>query len=248
MKPVNLLPESSRPRVASGRFSGSAYAIVGGLGLVLVMAVLYVLSGNSVNSKRSDIESAKAETQAAEQRAGSYSAFTNFSQITQAREQTVRSLATVRFDWERVMREVSRVVPSNIWLLGVNASVNTQSESGSSPTAAASSGTSGSTDGTTPGSPTLAVNGCAPSQTSVAGLLVRLRQMDRVDDVSLGESAKADDSGGSTAGGASDSAGSGEGTCPTSRYRFSANVTFKTPQPGSQSSEGNVPASLGGGQ
>ncbi len=40
-----------------------------------------------------------------------------------ARVETVTSLAQSRFDWERVMRELSLVLPGTVWLTNVTGTV-----------------------------------------------------------------------------------------------------------------------------
>jgi Tfp pilus assembly protein PilN len=238
MRAVNLLPESSRPQRGTGRFGGSAYAIVGALAVALVMAAMYVLASNELTEKESEIAAAKAETQEAQERAGALTAFADFAQITQAREATVRDLAMVRFDWERVMREIAHVIPNDIWLLDMTASSSPQDSAEVSTTAP--TGTPTTTTG-----PSLTLDGCAPSQSAVAALLVRLREMDRVDEVELGESVRQDTGGESAVG---DSATGAEGSCPGDRFKFTVSVTFSAPVPGeTPAGDESVPAALGGG-
>ena len=50
-------------------------------------------------------------------------AYTNFSQLKEQRIASVRTVADTRFDWERLMRELSRVMPSGSWIQATDASV-----------------------------------------------------------------------------------------------------------------------------
>src|SRR6185437_7578926 len=51
VKPVNLLPQSARPYVASGGRSTSSYALLGALALLVVAAVVYVSSANTITTR-----------------------------------------------------------------------------------------------------------------------------------------------------------------------------------------------------
>ncbi|MGH2716395.1 MAG: PilN domain-containing protein [Thermoleophilaceae bacterium] len=236
MRPVNLLPESSRRHRPSGKLGGSAYAVVGLLAVLLAMAVAYVLTTNDISDKEGKIATAEAEAAEARQRAGSFSAFSGFAQIKEARLASVRDRAAVRFDWERLMREVSHVIPDDVWLLDMSASTAPQDASGGAAT---------TTPGTAaPLNPSLTLSGCAKGQPSVAALMVRLRKLHRTEDVQLTESGRQDPTEGE---GATDGAASSGDSCVSDRYRFAVTVSFSAPNPAEEAAGGAVPAALGGG-
>ena len=249
MKPVNLLPERHRPRTATGDRQGSSYIVLAVLGGVLVAALIYVLTVNQINSRRDAVTQAKADTQQAQARIQSLSAYGNFVQVKNARVQAVKQLAEGRFDWELMMRELARVLPSDVWLQTANASDGTDGtssgSSSSTPAPPSSSSSSASSSSTSPASDqgastaTLDLTGCAKSQHEVAVTLVRLRQMAGATDVSLKQSTATQSDGtstGSTSSGAS-------GGCAPGQYSFEANVTLTKENAGAN----EVPASLGGG-
>jgi len=242
MKPVNLLPERHRPRTASGGRQGSSYVLLAALGGVLVAALIYSLTVNQINSRRDAVTQAKADTQQANARIGSLSAYGNFVQVKNARVQSVKQLAEGRFDWELMMRELARVLPSDVWLQSADASTGDGATPGSgSSSASAGSSSSAPAASTTTGddSPaTLDLTGCAKSQQEVAVTLVRLRQMAGATDVALKQSTATKSDGSSSSG-----SSSGSGSCSPGQYAFEANVTLAKPDAGSD----KVPASLGGG-
>ncbi len=221
MKPVNLLPDEHRPRRASGERPGSAYAVVGVLAVALAMAGFYVLTANQVSSREDAAAQAQRDTQAAQAEIVTLGPFANFSQIKQVRVASVTSLAEGRFDWERFVRELALVLPERTYLSQVDASVL--------PDAATAA------PATTATGPTATLVGCAPRQPDVAQLMVRLRELYRVQDVSLTESAK----------GSSDSV-SESGDCG-SFYAFTVIVAFTPAEPVVDGAGRQVPASLGGG-
>jgi Tfp pilus assembly protein PilN len=223
LRPVNLIPGEQRLQ-ATGARSGSAYVIVGVLAVLLGMVAFYVLTSNKVNQRKADAAEAKAQADQLEARAKSLGAFQTFSAIKETRLASVRTVADSRFDWERMMRELSRVIPEGSWLLSVDAST----------TGAPGDTSTTSQSGTASGPPAAQLVGCAPRQSEVAKMMVRLRELHKVNDVKLTQSAR----------GSGDSSGV-EGC---DRYQFDVTVTFGAPQPKEAPRGANrVPASLGGG-
>ena len=231
MRPVNLLPARYRPAKSSGKRSGSAYVVLGVLGALLLAVFLLVHTSNQVADRKAQTAAADAEAQKAEAQTGTLAAYGNFKQAKETRTQSVGSLANGRFDWERFMRELARVLPAEVSLSGAEASVTGETE-GADPAAA-------------PAGPTATLTGCAVSHPDVATLMVRLRQMDRVTEVKLTESAKASDGGGSGQPAAGGAGGGGCGKLVT----FEVAVIFDPAPPAPQvGGVADVPASLGGGQ
>jgi Tfp pilus assembly protein PilN len=230
MKAVNLIPSDQRSAQATGKQSGSAYVVIGVLATLLVMAVAYVFTANNVTDNKNKAAAAKAEADQLEAKAGQRKAFTNFAAIKQTRLASVAGIANTRFDWERLMRELSRVMPAGAWLQSADASVT--GDVGE--TAAASDLAAG-----TAPQPAADLVGCTPKQTDVAAMMVRLRQMHRVSDVKLNESRV--ESAGKKADITFDSCGS--------YAQFNLTVSFAPTAPVTEAPRGEttVPAALGGG-
>jgi Tfp pilus assembly protein PilN len=223
MRPVNLLPESQRRRDPGAR-AGSSYVVVGVLSALLVMTLAYVLVSNQVTSRNDEAAAASAEAERLEARVGALGAFGDFTQVLQTRATSVRELASSRFDWERLMRELARVLPDEGWLQEAEASLTGEEAAGSTglPVAA--------------GGPQINLIGCTPKQSDVASLMVRLRRVHRVEDVTLNESKR-------------EKAGSPASLETCGRlYQFDLDVTFAAAV-ASEAPAGrtSVPASLGGG-
>jgi Tfp pilus assembly protein PilN len=230
VKAVNLLPEQHRRGPRQGAPTGGAYVVVGLLGVLLLMAVVYTFTANQANSRKSDAASAAQEAQRLEARAKALGSYGNFSQIKVTRTASVKQLATSRFDWERMLRELASVLPAGGWLKEASASVTGDVSSTAS---APSSTTAGAA-----AQPTLKLIGCAPSQSEVAKFMVRLRQLYLVSDVNLTQSVEGDANSPPTL----DNCG---------RYlEFDLSVTFISAAPtGDETPPGrkSVPARLGGG-
>ena len=123
MRPVNLLPEQHRQRRATGSLSGSAYVVVGVLGTPLLAVLVYTLTANQVTSRKDQTAQARQKADSAEARAASLGAYGNFSRLKTTRIASVTQVAQGRFDWERLVRETSLVLPNHTWLTEVSASV-----------------------------------------------------------------------------------------------------------------------------
>lgn len=170
MRPVNLLPPRYRPARASGERPGIGYAAIGALAVLLLMVVFYVLTNNKINDANEKASKAEAEKAEAQARAGQLTAFGDFTALRASREGAVASIAEVRFDWERTMRETALVLPKKVYLTSFN-------------------GTTAGAEGAA-GTPSVTMSGCAPTHPAVADTIVRLRKMHNVVSVDLSTSAK----------------------------------------------------------
>jgi Tfp pilus assembly protein PilN len=140
------------------------------------------------------------------------------SKVPAERQARVGALAAAlgeRVDWDRLLREVSQVTPSNVWLLSVNAQ---------SPSMVA---TAQATAGVAPLGTSLpqgiVINGCTYSQDAVAVFLARLDVVPDLSNMTLGKSSDGNSVGGSGGGGG----GGGGGTCPAGLYSFTLNGYVK---------------------
>jgi Tfp pilus assembly protein PilN len=241
VNPVNLLPARHRPRTPTGQQQGSAYIVVAVLGALLVLVVFYVLTVNGVNTRKGQVARAKAETAQARSRAGSLSAYGDFSKVKATRVQSVKQLADGRIDWERLTRGLARVLPDHVWLTSASASASGAPSAPGSTASAASSTAQASTD------PQVQLAGCAPSHAVVAATLVRLRELPGAKDVTLNEIKRPVDEAGTTTGAAPAGAG-GDSSCGkvggVNAAKWDATVTF---DPKAGSAVTGVPKSLGGG-
>lgn len=235
MKAVNLLPERHRPKRATGGRQGSSYVVLGALAAVVLAVFAYVMTVNSINSSKSDIASAKAETTAANARAEALGAYGTFANVKTQRVTAVKQIADGRYDWERLVRELGHVLPQGVWI-----------DQASATDGAASSGASAAASSDSSGAPSLKLEGCARDQRTVATTLVRLREIQGAQDVQLTQSAKPDASGGTSS--SSSSTGSGDCGLTHGRPNYSFEVTVALAGADQQASTKVAPASLGGGQ
>ncbi|TMK72979.1 MAG: hypothetical protein E6G48_06160 [Actinobacteria bacterium] len=169
MRPVNLIPpEERRGEKAPMRTGSLAYVVVAVLGVALVAVTGIVLTNNQISDRTSEKSSLEAQVSAAQAEADRTRSFADFASLQRAREQTVASLAQSRFDWERVLRELAIVIPHDVWLTNLSASVSPGAASASSSSSATSTSPSGSES---VAGPSLHIEGCAAGHEAVARFL-----------------------------------------------------------------------------
>lgn len=226
MRPVNLIPvEERRGEHAPLRTGPLVYLLLGALVLVLIAVTALVLTGNQIAERESEVAALQREDAAAAAKAQSLAAYTEFQAMSEERVATVSELADSRFDWERVMRELSLVLPANVWLTALTATA--------SPDVSIDSGGSGSASSAglraqVPG-PAMEMSGCASGQDAVAGFVTALKDIDGVTRVGVESSELGEEeegASGSTEVGAS--TGSGGDECRTRSFiaKFAIVVAF----------------------
>jgi Tfp pilus assembly protein PilN len=198
MRPVNLIPKDERSGVRRAMRSGPlAYIVLGGLLAALAAMTVLVVTDNQIADSKAEITRLNAEIADAQARAAESAAYTQFHLLAEQRATTVTNLADSRFDWERVMRELALILPGDIWLTNLSASVK--------PGLADSSG-SGLRDGIA--GPALQLNGCGVGQESVARFVSSLKEIEGVTRVGVQSSAL---TGSDSAGGSSSATANCEG-------------------------------------
>ncbi|HWY18986.1 MAG TPA: hypothetical protein VNY27_09790 [Solirubrobacteraceae bacterium] len=262
MRAVNLIPADERPgaSVGAGRSGGAVYAVLGLLGGLAVMALLYGRADHQISSRRAEVAVLTARAQQAQARATALAPYTSFVQMREQREQAVAALVNSRFDWAQTFRELGRVLPpGKVSLTSVDGTVGSSTGPGatsgaavgSSATASSGAGASSSSaasassvkSATPPGSvPTFTLAGCATSQAEVALMLEHLRLIVGVKEVTLQSSTQSSSSSGG--------GGGGGGGCASGNPAFNAQVVFDAlptvPAPSSAGSTATVAASAGG--
>lgn len=208
MRPVNLIPaEDRRGENAPLRTGPVAYIVLGALVAVLVGVAVLVLTGNQISERKDEVATLEREDAAAADKASKLASYAQFRDISEQRVATVQSLADSRFDWERVLRELSLILPSDVGLTELNADGAGGGEGGETG-GAALSGVVG---------PSLSMTGCAAGYKGVARFVTALKDIDGVTRVGVQSSDTT-----------AESSGSGEATCGGGRatVEFALVVAF----------------------
>lgn len=236
MRPIDLTPTEMRQGARAPMRTGAIpYILVGALVAVLAGVALLVTTGNQISERESEVAQLERENVAAKREARRLAPYVQFQTLHEERVATISSLANSRFDWERVMRELSLVLPHDVWLTQLDAAASAQSGGG----AGGSGGLSASVVG-----PSLELAGCAAGQEAVARFITVLKDIDGVTRVGVASSGLPSRSEGEASSGDSESGG-GEG-CQTRKFiaQFSIFVAFDAaPVPITAEGEGAASAS-----
>jgi Tfp pilus assembly protein PilN len=175
MRPVNLIPAEDRHDGHGPMRTGAMpYLLIGALVAALVGVTALVLTGNQIADRKAEVVQLEREDAAATARVERLAAYTQFRTLQEQRLATVTSLADSRFDWERVMRELSLILPDNVWLVSLAATASPEASTGGS-----GGGSGGSLRDAVLG-PALQISGCASGQEGVAGFVTALKDIDGV--------------------------------------------------------------------
>jgi Tfp pilus assembly protein PilN len=231
MRAVNLIPSGERRSggvgVGVGRSQGAAYAVLGVIAGLAVLALLYGVARHQISSKRS------------QESASGLSSYTSFMSLREQRVKAVTDLVDSRFDWAKSFHELSRVLPHDTSITSLDGTIG--ATAGTSSTSSSSTASGGSVSSATPpGSvPTFTLAGCATSQAEVALTLQRLRLIEGVAKVALQSSTKT----------LASSATSSGAQCAGTHAAFSVQLTFAPlPAVSASSASSNELTSTGGGQ
>ncbi len=201
MRAVNLLPGDEANQ---GRKVPPLPVLVGCIGTVVIsalLAVMFLSASAGVAKKQTALEQVQAEYAAIPAPAP---ASPVVAELPQQRQTRVTALATVlgqRVAWDRLLREVSQVVPSDVWLVTLNALAPSIAPAATAATPAGGAAPQQS----------FMVTGCTYSQDSVARFLSRLSVVPDLSNMTLGKSESSDSGGGG---------GGGGGQCPTGMFTF----------------------------
>jgi len=180
MRAVNLLPRDEQRASFGGR--GTRIAVAGAVGFVLVSALLVtsmLSAGGSVADKQNTLEGLRSSFAALPQPSEEDS--TASAQLSNEKSLRIVALSGAlggRVAWDRVLREVSLVLPDDVWLTSLSAT---------SPAAAAAAAGGAPTSAGAPTS--FSLSGATYSQPAVARLLSRLSVVPDLSNVTLESSA-----------------------------------------------------------
>ena len=173
MNAVNLIPREDRSRGEGLPVSPPTLALMGGLVLALIAAILYVTAANTVATRKSELAHVSAGVAAWTAAGNSYAPFVSAAKNRTQQVADVRQVAAARFPWSELLGQLAARLPGAAALTTLNVTPT----SAGSDSAAASTSASG-----------IQLAGCAASQAVVAQTMVQLRLVNGVTGVTLGTS------------------------------------------------------------
>jgi Tfp pilus assembly protein PilN len=181
VRAVNLIPEDA------GGGSGSSLGVpilLGSLVVLLALVTVHVLTGNTIQDRKTELASVRQELAVAQAQADATRPYREFAALAEARVETVRQLGSARFDWHRAFAGLATVIPDDVWLTSVTGTVAPGIN-----VAGGDAGGAGSLRAAIP-NPAITLTGCTVDHESVVRLVSRLRLLHDVQRVSLADSSK----------------------------------------------------------
>jgi Tfp pilus assembly protein PilN len=170
MRAVNLLPKDegrSRPQPGAVALTG----VVGSVLLTVVVCGWFLMASSSVSDRQSELDGLNAELAAIPPPPPPPQAQSRLVAEKDARLAVLGKALASRIAWDRVLREVSLVVPDDVWL----ETMNSNGPDPAAPTAPGATAAEGS----------FAITGYTYSHDGVARLLARLSVIPHLEDVEL---------------------------------------------------------------
>jgi len=172
MRPVNLIPAEERPGGRRPLRAGPlAYLVVGALAAAVIALTALVVTENQISDRQAEVTKLEGEARSIEARAQELAPYTQFAAVREQRLETVTGLADSRFDWRRVLEELSLLLPTDIQLTSL---------AGTASPEVGLSGGAGVGMRSQIAGPALELAGCGTSQAAVAGFVEALKDIDGV--------------------------------------------------------------------
>jgi hypothetical protein len=172
MRAFNLIPADERSGgvgVSAGKSGGSAFVVLGLLGVLAIFALLYGQASRRISSQTAKVATLNAQAQAAQAQAAKLAPYVSFKTMHEQRVQAVDQLVDSRFDWAHAFHELGRVLPpGQVSLTSLTGTIG-GSSGGSTPpagadtAAGASSKAAGATGATTPAASSTAASAASSS-------------------------------------------------------------------------------------
>lgn len=175
MRAVNLLPRDE----SRGRRQPGAVSLTAVLGAVLLTAVLcgwFLMASSGVSDKQGELDGLRAELAAIPPPPPPPPSQSNLVAEKDARLSVLGKALASRIAWDRVLREISLIIPEDVWLEAMNTN---------GPDPAAAAPLPGQVAKTTGG---FSITGYTYSHDGVARLLARLSVLPHLENVKLGSS------------------------------------------------------------
>lgn len=120
MTRINLLPpEIIEKRKFEGRIT---YVILGGIGVALLLVALYSFAAWQVKNKNGVLDQNQALATQLRAQANAYEIFQQKEDLLQQQLDVASTALAARIDWGRIANELSLVMPSDVWLIHVQGS------------------------------------------------------------------------------------------------------------------------------
>ena len=174
MTQVNLLPSDVRERQRSRRLMAAVLASVGAV--VALLFFVFVLQSARLSNAQQKLQAQQAVNADLQGKIGQLQQFQQLKLTVAAREALISGALNGQVAWSGVLRDISTVIPSEMWLTGMNATLaNATAPAGPASGTPSTPGSSGSVAPSLVG--TIQFQGVASNYPTVARWLTRLEKV-----------------------------------------------------------------------
>ena len=114
MMRVNLLPPEILQRRQAERRIG--WVVIGAIAIAVVLAGVWAFAQYQLQSRQDQLATIQQQTQAVQAQADQLAIFETRAGELATRQASVQAALGDRFDWARILDEVSLVLPADMWL------------------------------------------------------------------------------------------------------------------------------------
>jgi Tfp pilus assembly protein PilN len=181
MKRMNLLPQEERAKASRER--GLLWAILILVALVVVLGLVYVKYRSDVGAKQDELASIQAETQVVQAQIAELSPYAALHDQRQSMTETAKGIYSSSVAFSIMLQELSLVIPENVRLQTLKATVPPAMLPGAAAVAAAPASAAATTD--------VMFTGQTESHTDVAEFMTRLGLIPQLMGITLTSSTEA---------------------------------------------------------
>jgi Tfp pilus assembly protein PilN len=175
MRPVNLLPRDDSKGQRPQPGAVTLTAVLGGVLVTALLAGLFLMTSSKVGDRQAEVDGLRAELAAIPPPAQPTGQGSTLEAEKSQRVTVLGQALGSRVAWDRVLREISLVLPEDIWLESLNANAPDATAAAAAP-------------GTPAGKGAFTITGYSYSHDGVARLLARLSVLPQLERPTLGSS------------------------------------------------------------
>jgi Tfp pilus assembly protein PilN len=124
MRQINLLPSEIAARRRARQIT--VLLAAGGLALVAVLAIVFIVESARLSGEKSKLEQARAANARLEGRVAQLGQFSQQQTTLRNKQRLLSTLTTNEVRWSVVLADVSLVIPTDVWLTNLSGSVQAQ--------------------------------------------------------------------------------------------------------------------------
>lgn len=179
MKRINLLPGDAQ--VKARREKGVVYALLGLVVLVAILGTVYVWQNNQVAARQTELANVQTQVTGQDALIRAKKPYETLETQRTSMMQSAKQIYDSRVAWSSILEEISLVIPADVRLKTITATMPAAMQPGAAKTAETSTaGAAATTD--------ITLAGLAPTHDAVAEFMTRLGLLPQLANINLTDS------------------------------------------------------------